>query len=125
LAASLKIFPLLLALAYAARREWWRFGAAVLMTGILWAPAPLLYELREYPTDLGQAGFLVTQPILYVLVISAAIGATLALGPTRFEWLSAGTTVALSLPRFFVYDTTYLMLGTVGLGSQRRRTPDQ
>jgi hypothetical protein len=35
------------------------------------------------------------------------------LARTRWAWLAGGTTVAVSLPRFFVYDVTYLMLGTL------------
>jgi Glycosyltransferase family 87 len=111
LAASLKVFPLLLALVYAGRRQWDRLVVAVLLTALLWVPAPLFYDLRTYPTDPGQAGFLVTLPVLYVVAIGLGIGATLALAATRFGWLAGGTTVALSLPRFFVYDVTYVMLG--------------
>jgi hypothetical protein len=111
LAASLKVFPLLLALVYAGRRQWGRLATAVVVTVVLWVPAPLFYDMRTYPTDPGQAGFLVTIPLLYVVAIGLGIGVTLALAPTRFGWVSGGTTVALSLPRFFVYDVTYVMLG--------------
>jgi hypothetical protein len=109
LAASLKIFPLLFALVYAGRRQWWRFGAAVTLTGVLWAPA-LLYDLRGYATDAGQAALLFGIPALYVIVAAFAIGATLAASATRWGWLVAATTVCLALPRFFVYDVTYLMV---------------
>ena len=113
LAASLKVFPLLLALVYAGRREWVRFGLSVLFSALLWAPA-LMYDLRGYAVDPGQAAFLFSIPPIYFALVGLGIGATLALAATRYGWLTAATTVALSLPRFFVYDVTYLMLGTLG-----------
>ena len=112
-AASLKIFPLLLALVYAGRRQWLRFAASVLLTALLWAPA-LLYDLSEYAVEAGQAASLYAVPILYFGVGGVAIGATLALARTRWGWLAAATAVVLSLPRLFVYDVTYLMVGAPG-----------
>jgi hypothetical protein len=119
LAASLKLFPLLLALVYAGRREWMRFGVAVALTGVLWAPA-LLYDLSRYPTDAGQAASLYSFFPAYVVVGGLLVGATLALAPTRWAWLAAGATVAVTLPRLFVYDVTFVMLGVLGI---RRSAP--
>jgi hypothetical protein len=110
IAASLKLFPLLLALVYAGRRQWLRFVAAVAITAVLWAPA-LLYDLSHYPSDAGRAVSLFSVPIVYFLVVGVAIGATLALARTRFGWLTAAVTVTLALPRLFVYDVTMLMVG--------------
>lgn len=110
LAASLKIFPLLLALVYVGRRDWWRFAVAVILTGVLWAPA-LLYDLSNYAVEAGQAASLYAVPVLYIIVAGAGVGVTLALAQTRFGWLSAATTVVVSLPRLFVYDVTFLMIG--------------
>jgi hypothetical protein len=112
-AASLKIFPLLLALVYAGRGQWLRFAASVLLTALLWAPA-LLYDLSEYAVEAGQAASLYAVPIMYFAVAGVAIGATLALARTRWGWLAAATAVVLSLPRLFVYDVTYLLVGTPG-----------
>jgi hypothetical protein len=47
-----------------------------------------------------------------VLVLAAAVIATVALARTKWAWLAAAATVCLSLPRFFVYDSTYLLIGT-------------
>jgi hypothetical protein len=113
LAASLKIFPLLLALVYAGRRQWWRFGMTVVLTALLWAPA-LLYDLSNYAVEAGQAASLYAVPALYFGVVGLAAGATVALARTRYGWLAAGTSVVLALPRLFVYDVTYLMLGSLG-----------
>lgn len=115
-AASLKIFPLLFALVYAGRRQWARFVVAVALTALLWAPA-LLYDLSEYAVEAGRAASLYAIPVLYFAVTGAGIGITLALARTRWGWLAAATTVVLSLPRLFVYDVTYLM---VGLPQSRR-----
>lgn len=117
LAASLKVFPLLLALVYAGRRQWLAFALSVVLTALLWLPAVMLYDLTSYPVAAGQAAGLIAFPILYVAVTGLAVGATLALSRTRWGWLAAATTVVLTLPRLFVYDVTFLM---TGLGRMRR-----
>ena len=111
LAASLKIFPLLLALVYAGRRQWVRFAVTVALAGLLWVPAVLWNDLSSYPIAAGVAAGLVAFPILYFAVTGLAMGATFALAPTRWGWLAGATTVVLALPRLFVYDVTYLMVG--------------
>ena len=110
-AASLKIFPILFAAVYLGRREWGRAALAVAVAAVLWAPA-LLYDLRGYATDAGQAASLVALPVLWAAVALAGVAATLGLARTHFGWLAAATTVIVSLPRLFVYDVTYLMVGT-------------
>jgi hypothetical protein len=112
LAASLKIFPILLATVYAGRREWARVAVTLLLTVVLWAPA-LLYDLRGYGTEPGQAASLISVPVLYALVVGGAILAALFLARTRYRWLATATAVVLSLPRLFVYDVTYVMLGVL------------
>ena len=117
MAASLKIFPILFAVVYLGRREWNRAAVAVGVGAVLWAPA-LLYDLRGYATDAGEAASLFALPALWVVVVASALAITLRLAPTRFAWLAAATTVVLSLPRLFVYDVTYLMVGAVPEGHQ-------
>jgi len=114
-AASLKIFPILFAAVYLGRREWGRAAVAVAVTAILWAPA-LLYDLRGYATDAGEAASLYAVPMLWAVMVGLGIGLTLRLARTRFVWLAAATTVIVSLPRLFVYDVTYLMVGPPGGG---------
>jgi len=109
-AASLKIFPILFTLVYMGRRQWVRAGVALGVTGLLWAPA-FLYDLTGYATEPGLAASLISVPVLWAVVVGAAIGATLRLTPGRFGWLSAALSVVLALPRLFVYDVTYLMVG--------------
>jgi hypothetical protein len=112
-AASLKILPILFIAVYLGRRQWGRAAAALALAGALWAPA-LLYDLRGYATDAGQAASLFAIPVLWALVVAAGLLLTLRLARTRFGWLTAATTVAVSLPRLFVYDVTYLMVGADG-----------
>jgi uncharacterized protein (DUF983 family) len=111
LAASLKLFPILLALVYAGRREWWRAAACLAVAALLWLPAAAWYDLTHYPVSAGDAAGLITIPIFYFVVTGLAMGVTFALAPTRWGWLAGATTVVLALPRLLVYDVTYLMVG--------------
>lgn len=116
-AASLKIFPILFAVVYLGRREWARAAAALAVAAVLWAPA-LLYDLRGYATDAGEAASLFALPVLWVVVVLGGVALTLRVARTRFAWLAAATTAVVSLPRLFVYDVTYLMVGAVPEGHQ-------
>lgn len=109
-AASLKIFPILFVAVYLGRRQWARAALAVGVAAALWAPA-LLYDLRSYATDAGQAASLSAVPVLWALVVTAGFAVTVRLARGRFGWLAAATTVVVSLPRLFVYDATYLVVG--------------
>jgi len=110
LAASLKAFPLLFTLTYLGRRQWGRVAATVGVTAVLVAPT-LLHDLSNYPAGAGAAGMFVAWPPIYVLAVAAGILVSLRLAERRTAWLAAATTVALALPRFFVYDVSYLMVG--------------
>ena len=110
-AASLKVFPILFALVYLGRGQWLRALLAVAVAALLWAPA-LLYDLRGYATEAGQAASLISAPILWAVVVGAAIGVTLRLARGPFGWLAAAVSVVVALPRLFVYDVTYLMVGS-------------
>lgn len=107
-AASLKAVPILFVVTYLGRREWLRAGLALLLTVALVAPM-LLYDLGDYPTGAGDAAVLLAWPPLYALVVGAGILLSLRLASSRFVWLAPSTTVILALPRFFVYDVTFLM----------------
>jgi hypothetical protein len=122
LAASLKLFPILFAVVWLGRRQVGRVGWAVVLAALLWLPAPLFYDLSAYPTDAGQAASLFGVFPLYVVVVGALVGATIALSRSRFAWLSAGTAVAVALPRLFVYDVTFLMPGAIDAAVRSLRT---
>jgi predicted membrane protein len=122
-AASLKVVPILFAVFYLGRGQWGRAAVAVAVTALLWAPA-LLYDLRGYATEAGQAASLISVPIVWAIVVGAAIGVTMRLAPGRFGWLAAATSVVLALPRLFVYDVTYLMAGVpTAEGGEQIRVP--
>lgn len=110
LAASLKAVPILLVLTYLGRREWLRAAAAAAFTAVLVAPM-LLYDLSNYVTTAGGAPLLIAWPPVYVGVVVAAILLSLRLARSRWGWLTSATAVSLALPRFFLYDVTYLMVG--------------
>jgi hypothetical protein len=110
-ATSLKAFPILYVLVYLGRREWRKASLTFVLAAVLLAPF-LLYPLDHYPTSAGGAGVLITWPAVYVAVVTASVGATLWwLASTRFAWIGAAATVCLALPRFFLYDVTYLLVG--------------
>lgn len=122
LAGSLKLVPLILALVYAARREWLRAVASVALTALLLAPA-LLYDLSNYVTTSGSAGGLIETPVLFALTIAAGIVATVRLGSGARGWLAAATTVVLATPRLFVYDVSYALIGVPGKPDAKDGSP--
>lgn len=109
-AASLKLFPILFALTYLGRRQWWRAAAAAAVSAALLAPY-LLYDLTHYVTTAGGAALLWDWPVVYGVVVAVAIGATLWLARTRWAWLASSAAVVLALPRSFLYDVTWVMVG--------------
>lgn len=112
LAASLKVTPILLAAVYAGRRQFSRVALTMALTALLWAPA-LLYDLTGYVTSAGQAASLVQLPVLYGVVIGVLVLATFAIAAGRFGWLAGSAAVVVALPRLFVYDISFLMLGSL------------
>ena len=111
LAASLKAVPILFVMVYVARGEWRRALQTLALTALLVAPMAT-YDLSNYPASAGGAGLLISWPMLYVLVVGAALVATVLLAHGRYAWLAAATAVALALPRFFLYDVTLILVGS-------------
>lgn len=116
--ASLKAVPLLLALVYAGRGEWLRAGLAVLLSGILVAPA-LLSDLSGYSTDPGPGQMSLTAVAIPLYVAVALVTAALAfLGArSRHRWLLGALAMLMALPRALTYETGFLLVGLV----QRRK----
>ncbi len=108
-AASLKAVPILFVVTFLGRREWWRALWTIALSGLLVAPM-LLYDLSSYPVEAGAAGVLTDLPVLYAAAVAAGIVASLRLARGRFGWLASGTTVLLAVPRFFVYDISFLLV---------------
>ncbi len=107
MAASLKVVPILFVLTYVGRREWGKALMTGVIAAVLVAPM-LLYDLSAYPTSAGAAA-LFGSPVLYAAVVAAGIVISLRLAHTKYGWLASATAVALAIPRFFVYDVTFLM----------------
>lgn len=113
LAASLKVVPILFVLTYLGRRQWKRALVTLGLTAVFVAPM-LLYDLSAYPSSAGDAGGLISWPPAYAVVLGLAVLIALRLADSAHGWLASATTVAIATPRMFVYDVTYLMVGTPG-----------
>jgi hypothetical protein len=118
LGASLKGAPLVLAAVYAGRGEWKRAGIAVGITAVLVAPM-LLFDLSGYSTEVGSGQLSLTQwsPLIWVAVTTAAIAGTYRLAGTRYGWLAGSVAMFLALPRSFLYQIGFVI---VGLARDRR-----
>ncbi|MEO6295222.1 MAG: glycosyltransferase family 87 protein [Candidatus Limnocylindria bacterium] len=121
-AASLKLFPILFALTYIGRRQWWRAATTGTIGAILLAPY-LLYDLSNYVTTAGGATLLLDWPVVYAAAVVAAIGTALWLAASRYAWLASAAAVVLALPRSFLYDITWIMVGTPATASDRTNDP--
>jgi hypothetical protein len=120
--ASLKVVPALLVLTYVGRGEWRRALATGVLTVMLVAPM-LFYDLSHYPVTAGAAALLPGGPFVYALVVSAGILLSYRLARTRFDWLASATTMSLAVPRFFVYDVTFMMAALPAGGRGDPRAP--
>jgi hypothetical protein len=120
LAASLKVAPVLLAVVYAGRGEWRRAGLAVLLTVLLVAPM-LLFDLSGYSTQIGggQMSLLTVSPVLWAAVALVALAATWVLARTRYRWLAGAVVLILALPRFLLYEISFLVVGLANSASNR------
>ncbi|MEO8245854.1 MAG: glycosyltransferase family 87 protein [Chloroflexota bacterium] len=115
-AASLKAVPLLLILVYVGRGEWRRVAATLAITALLVAPM-LAFDLTNYTTSPGSFSLLYGT-VAYVPIAIAAAAVTVLLGRSRFGWLAAATAMVVTIPRFLLYDLTFLSLGVVGVDQQ-------
>lgn len=118
LGASLKGAPLVLTAVYAGRGEWRRAAATVSITAVLVAPM-LLFDLSGYSTEVGSGQLSPMQwsPLLWAAVTLAALGATFRLANTRYAWLAGGVAMFFALPRSFLYQISFVI---VGLARDRR-----
>lgn len=113
-AASLKAFPLALALVYLGRGDWRAFGAAVGLTALLVAPM-LLHDLSRYTVDGPRAGTLYDiSPILWAIPVATLLILTLVFARLRSSrsWLVGATAVVMAMPRMLTYDFSLLLAGT-------------
>jgi hypothetical protein len=131
MAGSLKLFPLVLVAGYLAERRWLAVIVATSVTGVLWLSL-LAFDLPLY-LEMGSASFYVggislfaVSPLLWlpVAVAAAAIVLRLALSGSRWTWLAAGAAIPLAVPRVWLPDAAYVLIGLVVLPALvRRGTP--
>lgn len=117
-AASMKLAPILLIAAYVARGEWLRALASLAVTAILFAPALVMGIFEAEVRSDAAPSLLGVSPILYGLIVAAALVLTF-LVPRRYAVLAAATAAVLALPRLFVYDVTLVAVGAVEDPSDR------
>jgi glycosyl transferase family 87 len=113
-AASLKAFPLALALVYLGRGEWLRFTLTLLISVALVGPM-LLFDLSQYTVDGPRAGTLYDiSPVLWAAPVAGLVVVTILLARRRsvHAWLAAAATVVAGMPRMLSYDITFLLAGT-------------
>ena len=112
--ASLKGVPLLYALVYVGRREWWRAAASLAVAALLVAPF-LLVDRTFYPAGSGDAPspLLAISPLLFAFAVAALMALTvrLAASGSRFDRLSAAGLVLAALPRITLLDLPQLLIG--------------
>ena len=123
-AASMKVAPILLVAAYAARREWVRAGLSLVLTAILFAPSLLMGITSAEVRSEAASSLLGVSPIIWGVVVICALVATF-LVPRRYALLAAATASVLALPRLFVYDVTMLTVGTAKEPGSETRPNDQ
>jgi predicted membrane protein len=112
LGASLKGTPLLLATVYAGRGEWKRVLVTLGLTALLVAPM-LLFDLSSYSTEIGSGQLSPMQwsPLIWAAVAALAIGITYRLANTRYAWLAGSVATMLALPRFLLYQISFVIIG--------------
>jgi hypothetical protein len=119
-AASLKAFPILLALVYVGRRDWGRAGLALGTAALMTTPL-LLHDVSEYPIspELTLSVFSYS-PYLWAAAAVACLAATISLARARWAWLAAAVTVLATLPRLIFYDVGYLLVASKHYVLERR-----
>jgi alpha-1,2-mannosyltransferase len=114
-AASLKVVPILFAVTYAARGEWRRAAASLIVAAVLVAPT-FLFDLSRYPADPGELSFSLYNriPIAWAALAGGlvAFAAFLAWRRSAHAWLAMAIAALVALPRTFAYDFTFLLVGT-------------
>ena len=114
-AASMKYTPLLLGLAYLARREWGKATWSAVLSGVLLAPG-LMLGITNARVRSGAAESLLGVSLpLYLAAVGAACVLSITV-PRRYAPLSSATAAVLALPRLFVYDATLLAVGVAYYG---------
>lgn len=108
IAASIKGVPGAFALVYLGRRQWARFALFTVIAAVAFLPM-LAFDLSAYPTESGSRTILWNTP-LYVPVVAAGAVITLLAARTRHGWLAAAALAVIAMPRFWLYDLSWLLV---------------
>src|SRR5947207_10026237 len=109
-AASMQYSPILLALTYVARREWYRAISTGLLAAALIGPGFVLGLLNSGVRSQAAASLLGSSLPTYLIVVIAFALLALA-GPRRYSTLASAAAALLALPRLFAYDVTLIATG--------------
>jgi hypothetical protein len=122
LAASLKLFPLVLLAGYLAERRWLAAAVATGVTAVLWLSLlafdlPLYLEMGSPTFYVGGISLFAVTPLLWlpVAAAAAAIVLGLALRGSQWTWLAVGAAIPLAVPRVWLPDAAYVLIGLVAL----------
>jgi hypothetical protein len=120
LAASLKLFPLVLVAGYLAERRWMSAVIATLVTAALWLTLlffdlPLYLRMGQPTFYVGGISLFAVSPILWlpVALATAVVVVGLAVRGSRWTWLAAGAAIPLAVPRVWLPDAAYVLIGLV------------
>jgi hypothetical protein len=122
LAGSLKLFPLVLLAGYVAERRWLAAVVATVITAALWLSLlafdlPLYLQMGSPSFYVGGISLFAVSPLLWlpVTVAAAAIVLLLASRGSSWTWLAAGAAIPLAVPRVWLPDAAYILVGLVVL----------
>ena len=110
IAASMKYTPILLALTYVARREWFKAISAGLLAAALIGPGFVLGLANAGVRSQAAASLLGSSLPTYLILVVAFALLALA-GPRRYSTLASSAAAVLALPRLFAYDVTLIATG--------------
>ena len=128
MAASLKIFPLILLAGYLAERRWLAAAVSMAVTGVLWLHV-LAFDLTTY-AGLGGSSFYVGGVSLYsvspvawgtIVLVLFTLLAWLVWRGSRWSWFVASLAIPAAVPRVWLPEAGYLLTGTTELLGVPRR----
>jgi hypothetical protein len=135
IAANLKLFPLLVAVYWVARREWrplwllaaWMIGLIALQ--LVLEPAGTVAYLGflsvDQVGDVNSISPFEISPILWVILVIACLIVAIRLAPTRYGWAAAVTLAVFATPRLLAYQLSTLLAGLGGPGRGPNRPNDR
>lgn len=129
LAASLKVFPILLVLGYVAERRWRAAAVSVGVASVLWLHV-LAFGLSTIPTQVGGESFFVGGVSLFAispwlwgagLLLLAAVIGWLVWRRSPWAWLAVAAAIPVAVPRVWLPDAAYVATGVEALDRRGER----